>query len=98
MRVVALQDGILCIHQDDLPPYKKGGSVVRNSYFWALKSIACYAPRQGDWEFDQVVWVALARMLMAFTTAGYLGSAETLLEFPEAIAIPEALRSVSTYL
>ncbi len=98
MRVVALQDDILCIHQDDLPPYKKGGSVVRNSYFWALKSIACYTPRQGDWEFDRVVWVALGRMLMAFTTSGYLGSSETTLEFPEAIAIPDSLRAVATYL
>jgi hypothetical protein len=98
MKVVALEDGILCIHHDDLPAFKKGGSVVRNSYFWALKSIACYTPRQGDWEFDEVVWVALGRMLMAFTESGYLGYSETFLEFSEDLPIPEPLRSVSTYL
>ncbi|MGB2923829.1 MAG: hypothetical protein WBB82_00835 [Limnothrix sp.] len=98
MKVVALQDGILCIHKDDVPPFKKGGSVVRNSYFWALKSISCYAPRQGDWEFDAEVWVALGRMLMAFTESGYLGYSETLLEFSEDLQIPESLRAVSSYL
>jgi hypothetical protein len=98
MRVVALQDDILCIHRDDLPPYKKGGSVVRNSYFWALKSIACYAPREGNWEFDEVVWVALGRLLLSFTESGYLGLSETCLEFPEDLPIPDSLRSVASYL
>lgn len=98
MRVVNLQDDILCIHQGDLPPFKKGGSVVRNSYFWALKSISCYAPRQGDWEFDALVWVALSRMLLAFMESGYLGYSETNLEFPEHLLIPDCLRSVSSYL
>lgn len=98
MRVVALEDDILVIHRDDLPHYKKGGSVVRNSYFWALKSIACYAPRGGDWEFDAIVWVALARLLMAFTESGYLGFSETCLEFADGLIIPEGLRSVSSYL
>lgn len=98
MRVIALEDDILRLHAEDLPSYKKGGSVVRNSYFWALKSIACYAPRHGDWEFDAVVWVALSRLLLSFTESGYLGYAETCLEFPEAIAIPDVLRSVSSYL
>lgn len=98
MRVVTLQDEILCIHHEDLPPYKKGGSVVRNSYFWALKSISCYTPRQGNWEFDAVVWVALARVLMSFTESGYLGSSETMLQFPDEIVIPDVLRSVSSYI
>ena len=44
---VTLKDDILFIAYQDLPTYKKGGSVVRNSYFWALKSIACYTGRGG---------------------------------------------------
>ncbi|HHP7231557.1 MAG TPA: hypothetical protein ACFCUY_11960 [Xenococcaceae cyanobacterium] len=94
---VTLQDEILLIASDDLPSYKKGGSVVRNSYFWALKSIACYTGRGQDWEYDAVVWVALARMLLAFTASGYLGDRETLLEFEPDTMIPEVLRSVSTW-
>ena len=97
MRVV-LQDEIIYINSEDLPPYKKGGSIVRNSYFWALKSIACYAPKGGDWEFDCDVWVALARMLLSFSTSGYLGYSETILEFSGDTQIPEVLRSVSTWL
>ena len=95
---VRLEDNILSIHKEDVPPFKKGGSIVRNSFFWALKSISCYAPRGGDWEFDSDVWVALARMLLAFSESGYLKYSETSLEFPEEITIPEVLRSVSTYL
>ena len=95
---VKLQDNILFIDHEDLPEYKKGGSVVRNSYFWALKSIACHAPRGGDWEFDREVWVALSRMLLSFTTAGYLPYRETCLEFPENVSIPDVLRSVARYL
>ena len=95
---VTLQDDILFITYQDLPTYKKGGSVVRNSYFWALKSIACYTGRGQDWEYDSVVWVALSRMLLAFAESGYLGDRETILEFSEDTPIPEALRSVSTWL
>ena len=95
---VKLQDNILLINNEDLPPYKKGGSVVRNSYFWALKSIACFASRQGDWEYDREVWIALARMLISFTESGYLGDRETFLEFTEDTPIPDELRSVSSYL
>ena len=95
---VKLQDNILLINNEDLPPYKKGGSVVRNSYFWALKSIACFTPRQGDWEYDREVWIALARMLTSFTESGYLGDRETFLEFSEDTPIPDELRSVSSYL
>jgi hypothetical protein len=95
---VTLQDDILFINHEDLPPYKKGGSIVRNSYFWALKAIACYTSRDKDWEFDREVWVALSRMLMSFSESGYLGDRETMLEFPTDIPIPSALRSVSTWL
>jgi hypothetical protein len=95
---VTIKDNILMINHEDLPPYKKGGSIVRNSYFWALKSISCYAPRNGDWEYDPEVWIALGRMLFSFSQSGYLGYAETLLEFSENIEIPEQLRAISTYL
>lgn len=95
---MSLKDDIIVINSDDLPGYKKGGSVVRNSYFWALRSISCYSPREGDWEFDREVWVALSRMLLAFTESGYLGDRETTLEFPPETPIPEGLRSVSTWL
>ena len=95
---VTLQDDILFINQDDLPNYKKGGSIVRNSYFWALKSIACYTSRDKDWEFDSEVWVALSRMLLSFAQSGYLGDKETSLEFDQYTPIPAVLRSVSTWL
>ena len=95
---VRLENDILFIAHQDLPPYKKGGSVVRNSYFWALKSIACFTSRNKDWEYDAEVWVALARMLISFTESGYLGEKETWLEFPETTPIPNQLRSVSSYL
>lgn len=95
---VTLQDDILLIDREDIPDYKKGGSIVRNSYFWALKSIACYTSRDKDWEFDAEVWVALARMLLSFAQSGYLGDSETSLEFDIDTPIPEVLRSVSTWL
>jgi hypothetical protein len=94
---VRLENNILLIAHADLPTYKKGGSVVRNSYFWALKSIACFTPREQDWEYDQEVWIALARMLLAFTESGYLGDRETSLEFPENTPIPPELRAVASY-
>lgn len=90
-------DQILKIDAQDLPQYKKGGSVVRNTYYWALKSISCYARREQDWEFDPEVWVALGRMLLFFTESGYLGVSETLLEFSVEEPIPEPLRLVSTW-
>ena len=95
---VRLQDDILSINHEDLPEYKKGGSMVRNSYFWALKSIACFTSRNKDWEYDLEVWIALERMLISFTQSGYLGDRETILEFPPDTPIPEELRSVSSYL
>ncbi|AKE65884.1 hypothetical protein NIES3806_13790 [Microcystis aeruginosa NIES-3806] len=96
MRAIA-KDDILYIHHEDVPVYKKGGSVVRNSYFWALKSIACGARRGQDWEFDAEVWVALVRMLLCFANSGYLGDGETILEFTVDCPIPEPLRGISTY-
>jgi hypothetical protein len=93
-----LQEDIIIIDRDDLPEYKKGGSIVRNSYFWALKSISCYSGRDCNWEFDREVWIALARMLLSFTQSGYLGYSETVLEFSDNMPIPEELRSVSTYI
>jgi hypothetical protein len=95
---VTIRDRILIINYEDLPTFKKGGAVVRNSYFWALKSISCYAPRNGDWEYDEEVWIALSRMLLSFSQSGYLGLSETLLEFSQDTQIPEQLRSVSTWL
>ena len=95
---VYLKDDILFINQEDLPAYKKGGSIVRNSYFWALKSISCYSRKGQDWEFDAEVWFALNRMLLSFAQSGYLGDSETMLEFDQQTPIPPVLRSVSTWL
>ena len=95
---VYLEEEILFIDQDDVPSYKKGGSIIRNTYFWALKSIACYSRQGKDWEFDPDVWIALCRMLLSFSQSGYLGDCETLLEFPSDTPIPEVLRPVSTWL
>jgi hypothetical protein len=92
-----LKDDIISIHRDDLPNYKKGGSMVRNNYFWALKSIACHTRRDSDWEFDSEVWIALCRMLIFFAQSGYLGDSEALLEFPIDSEIPEVLRPISTW-
>lgn len=93
-----IEDDMLYLHADHVPPFKKGGSVVRNSYFWAMKSIGDFTPRSGDWEFDRSVWVALARMLTAFAASGYLGLSETQLEFEPGEPIPDELRSCSTIL
>jgi hypothetical protein len=93
-----LDGEIIFLHQDDVPSFKKGGSVVRNSYFWALRAIAAYAPRQGEWEYETEVWLALKRVLVAFQESGYLGLSETQLEFPvDQYEIPEVLRDVSTW-
>lgn len=88
---------LLVIAAEDLPAYKKGGSIVRNNYFWALQAIACHSGRGRDWEFDEVVWVALGRLLLFFLNSGYLMTSETLLEFPCNEVIPLSLRSVATW-
>jgi hypothetical protein len=93
-----LENEIVFVDREDLPNYKKGGSVVRNSYFWALKSISGRASRDHDWEYESEVWLALARMLMSFRESGYLSLSETSLEFPpDQEEIPTLLRSVSTW-
>ncbi|MBD2465809.1 hypothetical protein H6G89_33005 [Oscillatoria sp. FACHB-1407] len=94
---VRIEDQILFIHHDDLPQYKKSGSIVRNSYFWALKAIAANANRSRDWEYDEEVWLALQRLLLSFTESNYLGLRETLLEFPVDQTIPKVLQPVSTW-
>ncbi|BAZ69248.1 MAG: hypothetical protein KME28_16350 [Pelatocladus maniniholoensis HA4357-MV3] len=92
-----IENDVLFLHHEDVPEYKKGGSVVRNSYFWALRSIAGRASRYSDWEYEPEVWFALTRMLLSFTESGYLGVRETVLEFPAGEEIPEVLRDVSTW-
>lgn len=89
---------VLLIHKDDLPPYKKNGSIVRNSYFWALKSIAGRCPYGDNWEYEAEVWFAVQRMLISFTESGYLGLSETVLEFPQGTEVPPELRSVSSWI
>jgi len=93
-----IADQIMFLHNQDLPEFKKGGSVVRNSYFWALKSIAAQASRHKDWEYESEVWLALQRMLLSFSESGYLSLKETILEFPiDQGEIPAVLRPVATW-
>ncbi|BAY33599.1 hypothetical protein NIES2107_54990 [Nostoc carneum NIES-2107] len=93
-----IENQVLIINREDLPGFKKGGSVVRNSYFWALRSIAGKSGRYRDWEYEPEVWMALTRMLLSFAESGYLGYRETLLEFPQSQEqIPDLLRNVSTW-
>lgn len=92
-----IHNGVLFIRNADVPPYKKKGSVVRNSYFWALKSIADRAPFEKEWEFEERVWIALTRMLTSFAESGYLGLRETQLEFDPDVEIPAELRSMATW-
>ncbi len=93
-----IENGIIFLHKEDVPSFKKGGSSVRNSYFWALRSIAGRAARDRDWEYESEVWLALARMLLSFSESGYLSLKETILEFEiSQLEIPEVLRSVATW-
>ena len=93
-----IENNILFIHHEDVPEFKKGGSVVRNSYFWALRSMAGRARRYPDWEYESEVWLALERMLLSFTESGYLGYKETMLEFPLSQGeIPTVLRNAATW-
>ena len=93
-----IKDNILYIDKEDIPEYKKGKSIVRNNYFWALKSISDYANINAHWEFSDEVWIALSRMLLFFYNSGYLRTQETMLEFNDDTIIPEVLRSVATKL
>ncbi|MBE9029485.1 hypothetical protein IQ266_06875 [filamentous cyanobacterium LEGE 11480] len=94
---VRIDNEILYIHAEDVPPYKKGGSVVRNNYFWALRSIAVRSVRDREWEYEMEVWYALNRMLLFFMESGYIGLRETQLEFEPDSDIPIELRSASTW-
>jgi len=91
-----IEDEVLYIHHEDVPQFKKGGSVVRNSYFWALRSIAARNRSDREWEYEVEIWLALARMLVAFSESGYLHLKEFTLEFDEDSEIPAVLRSIST--
>jgi len=92
-----IDNEVLFIHRDDVPKYNKQGSIVRNSYFWALRSIAGRANSRYDWEFESEVWLALQRMLISFGESGYLPTRETQLEFaPNIDEIPKILRLVAT--
>jgi hypothetical protein len=93
-----IDNDILYLHAEDVPVYKKTGSIVRNSYFWALRSIAVRSVRDREWEYEIEVWYALARMLTFFTESGYLGLRETQLEFAPDGEIPPLLRSAATWL
>ncbi|MEL6137169.1 MAG: hypothetical protein AAFQ61_07900 [Cyanobacteria bacterium J06626_23] len=92
-----IDNQVLFIHKEDVPPFKKNGPIVRNNYFWALRSIADRSNFNKDWEFDETVWIALARMLMSFTESGYLGFSETVLEFAPSDPIPPELKPVATW-
>ncbi|MGF1674116.1 MAG: hypothetical protein ACFCUV_10585 [Rivularia sp. (in: cyanobacteria)] len=92
-----IENDVIYINHEDVPEYKKGGSVVRNSFFWALRSIAGKSKRYSDWEYESEVWFALSRMLMSFTESGYLGIRETMLEFPQSTDIPQIFRDVATW-
>lgn len=94
---VNIDNEVLFIHKDDVPKYNKQGSIVRNSYFWALRSIAGRANSRYDWEFESEIWLALQRMLISFGESGYLPTREIQLEFaPETEEIPQVLRLIST--
>ena len=92
-----IDNGVLFLRNEDVPPFKKNGSVVRNSYFWALKSIADRAPFRKEWEFEERVWIALTRMLTSFAESGYLGLKETQLEFAPDDDIPSELKPMATW-
>ncbi len=92
-----IENQVVFIHSEDVPFYKKKGSVVRNSYFWALRSIAGRSPRERDWEYESEVWIALQRLLLSFAESGYLGLRETQLEFHPDDSIPPVLKPVSTW-
>lgn len=93
-----IDSDILHLHPDDVPPYKKRGSMVRNSYFWALRSIAARSPFGKAWEFEEAVWFALGRMLASFMDSGYLGTQETQLEFCQDAVIPAVLQPMATWI
>ncbi len=92
----SIEDEVLFIHYEDIPKYKKDGSIVRNSYFWALRSIAAIRRSDRHWEYEAEVWFALQRMLLTFSESRYLRLKEITLEFSDDQEIPEVLRAVSS--
>ena len=93
-----IENDVVFLHSEDIPQFKKQGSIVRNNYFWALKAIAGNTPYGGDWEYESEVWLALRRVLLAFAESGYLGLSETTLEFPaDSGEIPEPFRGIATW-
>ncbi len=93
-----IENDVVFLHSEDIPQFKKQGSIVRNNYFWTLKAIAGNTPYGGDWEYESEVWLALRRVLLAFAESGYLGLSETTLEFPTDFGeIPESFRGIATW-
>lgn len=93
----SIEDKVLYLDAKDVPRYKKQGSIVRNSYFWALRSIAARSPFNKPWEFESEVWFALNRMLISFFESGYLSTKETQLEFLDGTQVPAELRGAATW-
>lgn len=93
-----IESDILYLHGDDVPPYQKRGSIVRNNYFWALRSIAAQSNFGKAWEFEAAVWFALGRMLTSFMDSGYLATGETQLEFCQDAVIPAVLQPIATWI
>jgi hypothetical protein len=95
---VRIENEVLYLHKDDVPPYKKTGSIVRNTYFWTLRSIADRADFDREWEYVSEVWLALSRALLSYAESGYLHTSETILEFPVDYGeIPAVFRYVATW-
>lgn len=92
-----IHEQVLYLHAEDVPVYKKGGALVRNNYFWALRSIAARSKPYQAWEYEAEVWLALSRMVDFFANSGYLGHSETILEFAATTDIPLPLRAVATW-
>ena len=95
---VRVDNEVLYLHKEDVPHYKKSGSVVRNTYFWTLRSIADRADFDREWEYVSEVWLALSRALLSYAESGYLSTSETILEFPSDYGeIPTVFRYVATW-
>ena len=95
---VRIENEVLYLHKEDVPHYKKTGSVVRNTYFWTLRSIADRAGFDCEWEYVSEVWLALSRALLSYAESGYLNTSETILEFPADYGeIPPVFRYVATW-
>jgi hypothetical protein len=95
---VRIDNDVLYLHKEDVPHYKKKGSVVRNTYFWTLRSIADRADFDREWEYVSEVWLALRRVLLSYAESGYLYTSETILEFPaDQGEIPAVFQGIATW-